>query len=152
MKEITKYTTVLASASFLLLLTASDCKTVNNSGKVTPQPAAIDSTDCAAACANLERLQCPEGAPIDMGKSCKETNQCLGLDGKPDTKQYCGTNGHCMVTCTAFCIDTQNQGVWLDPTCVKNITSCEQLNSCPVPQKPGPTCAGPGCPPDIRTK
>lgn len=152
-KGLSGHITLFAATGFLLLLTASDCKTVNNDGKVTPQPPVInDSHECEAACANLQRLRCPEGEPIDMGKSCKEVNQCVGLDGKPDPKQYCGTNGHCMVTCVQFCIDTQNQGVWLDPACVKQITSCEQIHSCPVPKKPRPTCEGPACPPDIRTK
>lgn len=153
MKEIAKHTTVLSAVGFMLLLTASDCKTVNNDGKVTPQPPVItDSSDCEAACTNLQRLHCPEGEPIDMGDSCKASGDCKDLNNKSDPKQYCGTNGHCMVTCATFCVDTQNQGVWLDPACVKQITSCEQINSCPTPKKPGPTCEGPACPPDIRTK
>lgn len=151
MKTITTRLTVVSAVSFLLLLTASDCKTTND-GKVTPQPPVItDTSECAAACANLQRLQCKEGEPIDMGTTCASSLQCLGLDGRTDSKQYCSIEGHCMVTCTAFCEETQAQGVWLDPGCVKNITSCEQVDSCPLPKKPDPTCVGPACPPDIRT-
>lgn len=152
MKRITKRVTVLSAVGFLLVLTGSDCKTTEP-GNITPVPPVItDSGDCAAACANLERLKCEEGAPIDMGKSCASAGQCLGLDGKPDAKQYCGTNGHCMTSCTNFCIDTQEKGVWLDPACVAKITSCDQISTCPTPKKPENYCEGPACPPDIRTK
>lgn len=150
MQRITKKITVVSAVGFMLLLTASDCKTTND-GKVTPQPPVItDSSECAAACTNLEKLKCEEGQPIDMGKSCKDAGQCQALPG--DSKQYCGTNGHCMVTCTDFCKDTQGKGVWLDPACVAKITSCSQIDQCPSPAKPQPYCEGPACPPDIRTK
>lgn len=150
MKRITKRVTVLSAVGFLLVLTGSDCKTTEP-GNITPVPPVItDSGDCAAACNNLARLKCEEGAPIDMGKSCQDASQCTSAPG--DSKQYCGTNGHCMVTCQDFCVDTQGKGVWLDPACVAKITSCDQINSCPTPKKPGPTCEGPACPPDIRTK
>ena len=139
---------IAAGALFLGL--GATCQ--NNAGKVTPNPPVItDQAECAAACANLQRLHCVEGEPIVMGTSCQVNSDCRGLDGNPDPLQVCSA-GLCTTSCTNFCIETENQGVWLDPKCVQSITSCDQINSCPMPLKPGPTCEGPMCPPDIRTK
>jgi hypothetical protein len=127
----------------LTLCTGASCQ--NNGGKVTPNPPVItDQSECAAACANLQQLHCSEGDPIDMGHACQASADCLSLDGQPDAKQAC-VAGRCQVNCTNFCIDTENQGVWLDPGCVKGIKACSEINSCPLPKKPGPTCEGPGC-------
>ncbi len=135
--------TFAAATMAMFLLVGSDCK--SNGGMITPNPPVItDQNECVAACANLQKLHCPEGNAIDMRSACKVDSDCKGLDGQTDTKQAC-TAGKCMTSCANFCIETENQGVWLDPICVKSITSCSQIDSCPLPKKPVPTCVGPAC-------
>lgn len=124
----------------------ASCKT--NAGLVTPNPPVVtDQSDCAAACSTLKGLGCKEGNPIDMGTTCKFDSDCKGPDGNWDHSQACAANGACMVTCANFCTSTENQGVWLDPTCVKSITSCSQIDSCPAPapKQPVNSCEGPAC-------
>jgi hypothetical protein len=73
----------------------------------TPPPVVIeagDTTSCPAACETLQRLGCPEGEPLEDGTSCVQ-----------------------------FCEKTQQEGHPLKPACVKDITSCDQLNACMVP-------------------
>jgi hypothetical protein len=139
----------LVSVLFIALLPASTC---NNGRKVTPNPPVItDQGDCEAACSNLKALGCREGDPIDMNTKCNVDADCLGLDGKPDSRQQCSALGTCYVSCTNFCIETENQGVWLDPTCVKNIKSCSEINSCPKLSDASEagtaatSCTGPTC-------
>lgn len=133
------------SAAFMLavgLAACSSCK--NNAGLVTPNPPVVtDQGDCAAACENLQRLHCSEGDPVDMGMSCHTAADCT-KNGAPDPLQEC-VAGKCEVSCVNFCIDTENQGVWLDPACVKSIDSCDKVESCPLPSKPKPSCEGPAC-------
>ena len=137
------YITGLAGLAFVAFLTAASCN--QNSGGVTPAPPVVtDQSDCAAACDNLRHLGCDEGNPIDMGTKCKVNSDCKDVNGNTDAKQSCSALGTCMVSCVNFCIDTENQGVWLDPTCVKNISNCNQINSCPTP-KPKPAAAAPAC-------
>ena len=60
-----------------------------------------DTSDCAAACANLEKLGCDEGKPLEDG-----------------------------TTCTKFCKDTQKSGHGLKPSCVVNLKACGEIESC----------------------
>lgn len=146
---ISNYVKVITLVIFAVFLPAATC---NVGGKVTPNPPVItDQHACSAACSNLEQLGCDEARPINMGRVCKIVTDCKGLDGQPDKRQEC-IAGTCTTSCTNFCIETENQGVWLDPVCVSKITECKQIDSCPLAQKPTPTCEGPACPPDIRTK
>jgi hypothetical protein len=133
-------------ASMLLFGTCgASCN--NNHGKVTPAPPVVtDQGDCQAACDHMKDLGCVQANPTEMGTTCKFDSDCKGPDGNWDHGQSCAANGRCIITCTNFCIATENQGVWLDPTCVKNITSCDQIDQCPLPQKPAPSCTGPACP------
>lgn len=86
---------------------------------VTPIPPVVTDQDmCAAACENLQRLHCPEGDPIDMGKACLLDVECQA--------SHC-LKGRCTATCEQFCRDTENAGVWLNPTFAKTITRCDQL-------------------------
>ena len=64
-----------------------------------------DTHLCPAACAKLDKLGCEEAEPIEM------------RDGS-------------MVTCTEFCVDLQQKGHWLNPTCVSEISSCEGMDQC----------------------
>ena len=94
--------------------------------EITPTPPEInDQAMCKVACDHIgpEGLRCDEGLPIDMGKACLADTQC-------DTHQLCSA-GRCIVTCERFCIDTENNGVWLDPTCVSTVKSCSEIDSCP---------------------
>lgn len=101
---------------------------------ITPQPPKVnDQASCVAACANLKYLGCSQANPIDMETKCKSDADCKDLNGNTDAKQQCSALGSCIVTCTNFCSDTEDQGVWLDPTCVAKVTSCDQIESCPTP-------------------
>lgn len=97
----------------------------------TPEPPDIDQ--CTAACDHIgpkevyyssgevkyhpNALNCEEGQPIDMeipgGLGCEE-----GID-----EVFC-------VSCEKFCRDTMKQRVWLEPSCVVKIKSCDEIESC----------------------
>ena len=96
--------------------------------EITPVPIVITDTDaCGPACDTLIRLNCSEGKPITMKQKC---------DAGCTVGQYCDRDGgFCTTPCKKFCEDTQHAGVWLDPSCVVNITSCDQVNKCPLAQK-----------------
>lgn len=115
----------LGAVSILLItLIISGCPRGSN---VTPQPPVVtDTSDCQAACDRLNSLGCEEGRDIDMKRLCADTGDC-------DLGHGCVGN-HCVATCSVFCRDTQAAGVWLAPSCVKNITSCDQIESCPLPE------------------
>lgn len=69
-----------------------------------PVPHPPEDTDqCPAACERLRELGCEEGSPLEDGTTCEQ-----------------------------FCIDTQESGHALNPTCVKSINSCEEIESCGV--------------------
>lgn len=138
-KTFTKVTTTLAIAG-ATAAACLGCPPTNS--PVTPQPPVVtDQVQCAAACANLQRLGCDEGNPIDMHTKCDARITC-------PTGQACSALGTCMVTCTQFCIDTENAGVWLDPVCVSKITACNQIDQCPVAKPKGivNSCAEGNCP------
>lgn len=71
----------------------------------TPVPPVVippnDTDSCGAACVHLRQLHCPEGEPLPDG-----------------------------TTCEAFCVNTQQNGHALRPSCVQNITACSQINTC----------------------
>jgi hypothetical protein len=82
-------------------------------------PASVPDTEyCAAACEHIGSddagLSCEEGKPIEMQQG--------GCDA--------GVNDTTCVSCVKFCYDTQQQGVWLNPKCVVNIKSCDQIDNC----------------------
>lgn len=114
---------------------------------VTPAPPVVtDQSQCQAACDNLKVLGCAEANPIDMGTQCKHDADCVGPDGKPDVYQSCAANGACIISCVNFCTSTEKNGVWLDPTCVALIVTCDQIESCPAPApRPGTSCTGSSC-------
>lgn len=82
-----------------------------------PQPLHITDTNfCPAACENLRSLGCEDGCGPGFENSCSY----------PDGGTY---------TCEEYCISTQSNGVihvWLNPTCVKDITKCDQIELCAV--------------------
>ena len=95
-------------------------------GESVPEPTPLppDIHMCKVACdhigppttENPDALNCPDGQPIDMlpdGGGCE-----FGVD-----------EVNC-VSCEKFCKDTMNQRVWLEPTCVSQIVSCDQIESC----------------------
>jgi hypothetical protein len=70
----------------------------------SPPPVAIepDGTEfCAEACARLNDLGCAEGQPLSDGTSCE-----------------------------VFCIQTQEKGHPLNPSCVAEISSCDEISLC----------------------
>jgi len=76
-----------------------------------PKPTPVEPTDtdkCAAACARLVELGCEEGQPLEDG-----------------------------TTCAKFCVDTQESGHALNPTCVVGLQACGQLGTCQVNRKGG---------------
>lgn len=66
--------------------------------ELPPPRLPTDTADCPAACAHLRALGCEEGQPLEDGSSCE-----------------------------SFCEDTQNAGHALNPSCVKSIRRCEDL-------------------------
>jgi len=70
-----------------------------------PDPVIPSAEECEAACKNLKRLGCPEGNDFTDG------------EGR-------------VVTCEAFCVNTQNKGHDLNPSCVAKVSSCEAVDSC----------------------
>ena len=107
--------------------------------KVTPQPPEVtDQAMCKEACDHIgpKGLNCDEGRPIDMKMSCKSDNDC-------NTNQSCNSSGRCEVSCERFCIDTENNGVWLDPVCVAHVKSCSEIDGCPAAI---PVCSPNSCP------
>jgi len=119
MKKLTAVAMVLMSAIFV------GCPSVNHN--TAHPPVVTDQNKCGSACAHIgpQGLNCEEGKPIDMKKPCVNTAGC-------SSGQTCEV-GTCTTSCEQFCIATENQGVWLDPTCVATITSCDQIDSCPLP-------------------
>jgi len=67
----------------------------------TPTPVdPADETSCPAACEHLRELGCEEGEPLEDG-----------------------------TTCETFCVETQEQGHALRPSCVVTITTCAELET-----------------------
>jgi hypothetical protein len=60
-----------------------------------------DTASCADACLRLAELGCEEGKPLADG-----------------------------TTCTQFCESTQESGFPLNPSCVKNIPACVEIDTC----------------------
>lgn len=72
----------------------------------TPVPIEPDGThDCVSACRQLQHLGCIEGNDLEDGTTCKK-----------------------------FCIDTQQSGHPLNPTCVMGMKSCSDLPDCTNPR------------------
>ena len=103
----------------------------NNCAGVLPTPVIpTDSDKCAAACEKLVSLGCEEGNPVQVPLS---SDDCI-LHGKKVSKVDAGSI--CEVPCSTFCDDTQNTGVWLNPTCViENVTKCSDLETLCAPGK-----------------
>lgn len=121
------------------------CHIILPEALVSPVPVAIvDQGDCGRACDNLAQLGCSAGKPIDMGTTCNVAADCLGPDGTHEAMQAC-VNGRCTVSCVDFCHAEEDGGVWLDPTCVAQVTTCEQVSFCPTPTGSGTSCSGSGC-------
>ena len=68
-----------------------------------------DTAQCGAACAHLVTLGCPEGQPLGDGTSCEK-----------------------------FCVDTQQAGHALAPSCIVTIKACPELAKCQAPRVLGP--------------
>ena len=96
---------------------------------VANPPKLTDQNKCEDACKHIgpEGLNCEEGKPVVMTRSCKEGNSCK-------VGEAC-VAGMCEVSCTKFCIDTQDNGVWLNPICVSKVSSCDQIDACFVRKK-----------------
>ncbi len=60
-----------------------------------------DTDMCPAACERLRELECSEGEDL--------------ADGTP---------------CEIFCVETQNNGFPLNPTCVSGLQSCGEIDNC----------------------
>jgi len=84
-----------------------------------PTPFPPDIQTCEEACNHIgpDGLNCEEGQPIDM--LWPDAHGCV--NGIDEVK---------CVSCKKFCEDTMNQRVWLEPSCVLTINSCDQIESC----------------------
>ncbi len=100
-----------------------------NPGVTPVPPVVVDQSGCEAACASLNRLDCEDGKDIDMKLDCTNNSECSpGQTCSPVTKT-------CIAPCVTFCRDTVDNGVWLAPNCVALITSCDQIENCPLAEK-----------------
>ena len=108
-----------------IIIAATSLLTVGCREKpITPMPPIVtDQAACPSACSNLRKLGCEEAQPIETSISCSTDSQC-------GRGAVCSM-GTCLVSCEKFCIDTEDRGVWLDPTCVANVSSCSMIDSCP---------------------
>ena len=101
-------------ALLLSLFILVGCKT---GYEPVPQPPVITDTDqCPAACDNLRTLNCEDGCGPGHESACTY----------PDGGTY---------SCEDYCRNAQSNGVihvWLNPTCVKEINSCDQIEQCAV--------------------
>ena len=76
-----------------------------------PPPVPIDPGDsdqCAAACAKMASLKCPEAEPLADGTTCK-----------------------------VFCEKPQEAGHALNPTCLAGISACTEIEACTVNREGG---------------
>jgi len=58
------------------------------------------TSSCPAACENMSALGCPEGSDLEDG-----------------------------TTCLQFCIETQESGHALNPQCLKDVQTCEEIQT-----------------------
>ena len=139
MRIIKNVSTLLFTCALAMVFVGCP-KTTN----VTPQPPVIvDQDKCQAACDNLKALGCVEGQPIDMHTKCMINAECAA-------GQTCSALGTCITPCVTFCVDTENQGVWLDPVCVSKITTCREIDNCPLAQPKASACNENSCPMPAR--
>ena len=69
----------------------------NNPDPVDPP---VPSEGCAGACAQMQKLGCPEGEPLEDG-----------------------------TTCAKFCTDTEAAGHAMNTECIIKVSSCEELKT-----------------------
>lgn len=69
--------------------------------KPRPTPVVTDNNFCKNAQNNLLKLNCEEGKPTKKGKTFEQ-----------------------------FCLETQENGVFLNPRCLSNITNCSEIDNC----------------------
>ncbi len=97
-------------APLLLLTFVAAC---NPAASPNPTPAP-DTSLCAPMCAHIGTgdggLGCAEGDPL------YDSTQ-PGPVGVPNE------------TCTQFCVHQQNNGVFINPRCVMQVTSCAQIEA-----------------------
>jgi len=67
-----------------------------------------DTSECAVMCGHLKSLRCQEGEDL-------YNSDISGPVGIPNQ------------TCTAWCIEVQGRGVFLNPRCVKTVPSCNLI-------------------------
>lgn len=75
----------------------------------SPNPAPLsDTKDCGEACEAMRGLSCPQAEDLDP----------------PIT-----VDSGLIRTCEDFCLYQQTQGHHLNPSCLKTIKSCEEINT-----------------------
>ena len=92
------YVITLAILPAILMISCD----VGSKGPTGPH-APRDTDSCASACANLERLHCSAGEPVE----CRAGDPGCKVDG----------SGNMRMPCETFCKTIQNSGVWLNPAC-----------------------------------
>jgi hypothetical protein len=106
----------------VMILFFGGCLNSCPSSPILPAPPeVIDADMCKPACDHLKELGCEEGEPVDTGEDCPPGMGC---------KDASCIEGVCMVTCERFCEETEKNGVWLNPTCVVNVASCDKIETC----------------------
>ena len=88
-----------------------------------------------AGCNQGATIAHPNPSVIDDTDKCVDADQHLAQLCAVDSEK----NSYCCATesptkkgktFTQFCIEKQNEGVWLNPTCLSTITSCDQIDVC----------------------
>lgn len=86
---------------FVLLSLFIGCDSCLQPPPSRPTPIVTDTDYCQAAEDNLIKLGCQEGRPTKTGKKF-----------------------------AAFCLETQQNGVFLNPKCLSTIKYCGEIDSC----------------------
>lgn len=86
---------------------------------VPPPNPPVDTDKCGEMCDHLKKLGCEEGGDL-------YNNDLPGPDGEPN--QSCADN----------CKELQDKGFFVNPRCVAQVTTCEEIE--PARQKESSTC------------
>lgn len=85
----------------LIILGPNCSANTNQSSVAIPTPVVTDTQYCDLAQSHLIALKCDEGNPTKKGKSF-----------------------------STVCRETQDNGIFINPKCLSEVTTCDQIDSC----------------------
>ena len=92
---------ILIALISLIVQNCSNTGVTSNAPLKQPTPVVTDTEYCDLAQTHLLQLKCEEGNPTKKGKSF-----------------------------SIVCRETQTNGIFINPKCLSQITSCDQVNTC----------------------